>query len=50
MLFTTTTILATLLASASAGVVPAIKVDPISKRSEATFDPNGNIKLTCMFV
>ncbi|KAI2474691.1 hypothetical protein Ptr902_13890 [Pyrenophora tritici-repentis] len=48
MHFTTIT-LATLLASASAGVVPAvpaIRHDPITKRSEATFDPNGNIKLT----
>ncbi|KAK1916188.1 hypothetical protein P3342_004004 [Pyrenophora teres f. teres] len=45
MRFTTIT-LATLLTSASAGIVPAIKRDPINKRSEATFDPKGNIKLT----
>ena len=45
----TITIATLLAATVSAGVVPAIKHDPITKRSEATWDKNGNIKLTCKF-
>lgn len=47
MLSTTLTTIALLAATASAGVVPSIKHDPITKRSEATWDTKGNIKLTC---
>ncbi|KAF1934940.1 hypothetical protein EJ02DRAFT_362609 [Clathrospora elynae] len=45
MLFNTIT-LATLLTIAAAGVVPAIKFDHLARRSEGTWDKNGNIKLT----
>ncbi|KAF1943690.1 hypothetical protein EJ02DRAFT_421116 [Clathrospora elynae] len=45
MLFYTIT-LATLLTTAAAGVVPAIKVDHLTGRSEGTWDKGGNIKLT----
>ncbi|EOA83354.1 uncharacterized protein SETTUDRAFT_22053 [Exserohilum turcica Et28A] len=46
MHFTTLTTATLLAATASAGVVPAVKVDHLNKRSEAVWDKNGNIKLT----
>jgi hypothetical protein len=47
MLSNTITTMALLAATATAGVVPAIKYDALTKRSETTWDPKGNIKLTC---
>ena len=45
----TITTIALLAATATAGVVPSIKHDPITKRSEAAWNTKGNIKLTCTF-
>ncbi|EMD63686.1 hypothetical protein GGP41_005676 [Bipolaris sorokiniana] len=42
----TITTIALLAATATAGVVPSIKHDPITKRSEAAWNTKGNIKLT----
>jgi hypothetical protein len=41
----------TLLASAAASAIPGttpVSVNALTKRSEKTWDPKGNIKLTCM--
>lgn len=39
-----------LLATAAASAIPAIKAAPLNKRSEVTWDQNGNLKLTCTFL
>ncbi|RAR03920.1 hypothetical protein DDE82_004798 [Stemphylium lycopersici] len=47
MYLTSISVATLLAATATAGIIPAVKVDHLNKRDVAEWDKNGNIKLTC---